>query len=172
VAVAIARLELCQISSRGEKTGPNPTDRAKLGTKRHILTDKRGTPLSAVITSANTHDMKAAFETLDATVVRRPRPRRYHRQHLCLDKGYDYQEIESGVISRGYVPHMRHRGELENPREAIQTEEVGRGEERVLAQQVQEAPHQVGEEERELSRTRPASVLDHSIQEDNFGIGS
>jgi hypothetical protein len=37
-------------------TGHNPTiDRSKLGTKRHILTDKKGIPLSAiVITSANT----------------------------------------------------------------------------------------------------------------------
>ena len=30
-------------------TGNNPTDRSKLGTKRHILTDKKGIPLSAVI---------------------------------------------------------------------------------------------------------------------------
>ena len=71
----------------GKSTGPNPTDRGKLGTKRHILTDQRGTPLSAVITGANTHDMKAAFETLDGVVVARPAPSRYHPQHLCLDKG-------------------------------------------------------------------------------------
>ena len=31
-------------------TGHNPTDRSKLGTKRHILTDKEGIPLSTVIT--------------------------------------------------------------------------------------------------------------------------
>ncbi len=30
-------------------TGNNPTDRSKMGTKRHILTDKKGIPLSAVI---------------------------------------------------------------------------------------------------------------------------
>ena len=29
-------------------TGNNPTDRSKLGTKRHILTDKKGIPLSVV----------------------------------------------------------------------------------------------------------------------------
>ena len=35
--------------------GHNPTiDRSKLGTKRHILTDKEGIPLSTIITSANT----------------------------------------------------------------------------------------------------------------------
>ncbi len=39
--------------------GNNPTtDRSKLGTKRHILTDKQGIPLSAVISSAKTHDIK------------------------------------------------------------------------------------------------------------------
>jgi len=113
--MAVARLELGQGASRGAKTGPNPTDRAKLGSKRHILTDQRGTPLSAVITGANTHDMKAAFQTMDGVVVKRPRPRRYHPQHLCLDKGYDFPEIEAGVIARRYVPHMRHRGEIENP---------------------------------------------------------
>jgi hypothetical protein len=37
--------------------GPNPTDRGKLGTKRHVLTDQRGIPISVVvITSANTHE--------------------------------------------------------------------------------------------------------------------
>ena len=40
-------------------TGPNPTDRGKRGTKRHVLTDQLGIPLSVVITAANTHDMKA-----------------------------------------------------------------------------------------------------------------
>ena len=38
-------------------TGHNPTDRSKLGSKRHILTDKYGIPLSVIITSANTHDV-------------------------------------------------------------------------------------------------------------------
>jgi hypothetical protein len=33
-------------------TGYNPTDRSKIGTKRHLLTDKNGIPLSVVITSA------------------------------------------------------------------------------------------------------------------------
>ena len=32
-------------------TGPNPTDRGKLGTKRHVLTDQKGIPLSVTITS-------------------------------------------------------------------------------------------------------------------------
>ena len=89
-------------------TGPNPTDRGKSGTKRHVLTDQSGIPLSAVtITSANTHDMKAATDTLDNVIVKRPS----YKQNLCLDKGYDSSEIEREVIKRKYITHIRHRGE-------------------------------------------------------------
>ena len=93
-------------------TGPNPTDRDKLGTKRHVLTDGQGIPLSVVITAANVHDMKAAINTLDSIVVKRPSYNMYKtKQNLCLDKGYDFQEIKDGVIKKGYLPHIRHRGE-------------------------------------------------------------
>ena len=89
--MAVARFKLSESAFRGEKTGPNPTDRAKLGVKRHILTDQRGTPLSAIITGANVHDMKAAMETLDSLVIKRPLPLFYHPQHICLDKGMIFQ---------------------------------------------------------------------------------
>jgi putative transposase len=88
-------------------TGPNPTDRGKLGTKRHVLTDQSGIPLSVVITAANTHDMKAAIDTLDGVVVERP----LKKQNLCLDKGYDFPEIERESTKRRYILHIRHRGE-------------------------------------------------------------
>src|SRR6476660_2241028 len=89
-------------------TGPNPTDRGnKSGTKRHVLTDQRGIPVSVVITSANTRDMKAAKDTLDSVITQRP----LKQQNLCLDIGYDYLEIEIESIKRRYVPHIRHRGE-------------------------------------------------------------
>jgi len=53
--------------------GNNPTtDRSKLGTKRHILTDKKGIPLSVVISSANTHDIKLVTDVVDNTVIKRP----------------------------------------------------------------------------------------------------
>jgi putative transposase len=40
----------------GEKTGANPTDRGKTGTKRSLLVDGRGTPLAIVVAGANRHD--------------------------------------------------------------------------------------------------------------------
>src|SRR5919202_4827968 len=44
----------------GEKTGKNPTDRGKLGSKRHILVDRRGAPLAIVVSGANAHDKTCA----------------------------------------------------------------------------------------------------------------
>ena len=81
-------------------TGPNPTDRGKLGTKRHVLTDGQGIPLSVVITAANTHDMKATINTLDNIVVNRPSYKMCKtKQNLCLDKGYDFWRLRT-VLSR------------------------------------------------------------------------
>ncbi len=38
----------------GDATGPNPTDRGRPGTKRHLITDRRGVPLAFLLTGANT----------------------------------------------------------------------------------------------------------------------
>src|SRR5215467_10001231 len=93
-------------------TGPNPTDRGKLGTKRHVLTDGQGIPLSVVLTAANTHDMKAAISVLDNIVAKRPSYKiNKEKQNLCLDKGYDFQKIENSVIKKGYLSYIGHKGE-------------------------------------------------------------
>ncbi len=95
-------------------TGHNPTDRGKLGTKRHILTDKDGIPLSVVITSANTHDVIVATNTIDNIVIKRPpyKPQdKKKKQKLCLDKAYHSKEVEQEIFKRGYIPHIRYRRE-------------------------------------------------------------
>ena len=71
---AIAWQHIYKIAFRGAMTGNSPTVySSKLGTKRHILTDKNGIPLStAVISSANTHDIKVVTDIIDNTVVKRP----------------------------------------------------------------------------------------------------
>ena len=51
--------------------GSNPTDRSKLGTKRHILTDAKGIPLSAVMSSASTHDVKLVTDVVDNAVAKK-----------------------------------------------------------------------------------------------------
>jgi transposase len=108
-------------------TGNNPTDRSKLGTKRHILTDKKGIPLSAVISSASTHDIKLVTNVVDSIVIKRPsssskpktgrRKRIRLQQHLCLDKAYNSEPEEQELLKRGYVLHIpqkRRKGEKED----------------------------------------------------------
>ena len=96
-------------------TGHNPTtDRSKLGTKRHILTDKDGIPLSTVITSANTHnDVTVAIDTVDSIIIKRQSSSsslsslstdRNKKQNLCLDKAYHSKDLEQEIIKRGYLP--------------------------------------------------------------------
>ena len=92
-------------------TGPNPTDRAKSGTKRSMLTDGAGIPLPLVVDGANRHDCKLLGATLDGIVIARPEPDKAHPQHLCLDTGYDYLVMRLLVRARSYLDHVRSRGE-------------------------------------------------------------
>ena len=81
----------------------------KRGTKRHVLTEGHGLPLAVVITGANRHDSKFLEATLDNLVIFRPSPTDDKPQNLCLDAGYVGKE--EAVTSRGYIPHIRPRGE-------------------------------------------------------------
>ena len=50
----------------GELTGPNPTDRGKPGSKRHVLVDAGRIPLTLLLTPANVHDSTVLEPVLDA----------------------------------------------------------------------------------------------------------
>jgi putative transposase len=93
------------------KVGPNPTDRGKQGAKRSLLTEATGVPLALVIAGANRHDMTLVQSTLEAIVVPRPEPTPEQPQGLCLDKGYDYDEVREIVAAFGFTAHLRARGE-------------------------------------------------------------
>lgn len=59
----------------GGARGPNPTDRAKMGTRKSVLVKDQGGPLGVVIDGANIHDTKLLQRTIDAIVgARRPTP--------------------------------------------------------------------------------------------------
>jgi putative transposase len=92
-------------------TGPNPIDRAKAGTKRSLLTDGAGIPLALVVDGANRHDCKLLGATVDGTVIARPQPSREYPQHLCLDADYDSPLMRLLVRARGYLDHIRSRGQ-------------------------------------------------------------
>jgi Transposase DDE domain. len=96
---------------RCDQIGPNPTDRAKNGTKRNMLTDAGGAPLAVVVAPANVHDTKLLDQTIEAIVVERPKPTKSNPQHLCLDKAYDNPTGEQAVGEHGYQGHIRRIGE-------------------------------------------------------------
>jgi putative transposase len=95
----------------GERTGRNPTDRGKLGTKRSLLTEAAGVPVGLAVEGANRHDKKVAEATLESIPVERPEPTEGAPQGLCLDKGYDYDDTRALVAEFGFTAHVRARGE-------------------------------------------------------------
>ena len=50
----------------GRQTGPNPTDRTKLGSKRHLICDGQGVPVAIQLTGANRNDSQQALSLVDA----------------------------------------------------------------------------------------------------------
>jgi len=82
----------------------------KKGTKRSLLVDGRGAPLSLIVAGANRHDVKLLAQTLDAIVVPRPKPTKHRPQNLCVDKGYAGKPAEKQMRERGYIPHVPKKG--------------------------------------------------------------
>ena len=95
----------------GEATGPNPTDRGKSGTKRHLMTEASGLPVGLVITGANRHDKTQVEAVLEAMPLPPPLPTLEDPQHFCGEKGYDYPEIRCLLGASGDTLHIKHRGE-------------------------------------------------------------
>src|SRR6516165_5138055 len=63
-----AKVDSCSVRAvyGGSETGPNPTDRAKRGSKHHLICDARGMPLAVKLTGANRNDSQEALPLVDA----------------------------------------------------------------------------------------------------------
>ena len=94
----------------GDSTSRNPTDRGKVGSKRNVVVDGSGGPLSVVVAGANVYDTKLLTLTLDGVVVERPDGGQ-GTQHLCLDKGFDNLMGHQAVAPHGYRGHIWRIGE-------------------------------------------------------------
>ena len=91
----------------GDLVGPNPTDRGKPGTKRHVVVERRGLPLAHLLSGANRHDSVVFEPLLDAIPpIRQPNGRRRKRpDKLHADKGYDIPRCRRALTQR----HIRVR---------------------------------------------------------------
>jgi transposase len=96
----------------GQETGPNPTDRGKPGTKRHLIVDRRGIPLAALLTGANRRDSPLLIPLVEAIPrIATPRGgRRKRPEKLHADKGYDFGVNRRALRARGIVPRIARRG--------------------------------------------------------------
>jgi transposase len=63
--------------------------------------------------------MKLVEETIRSIPVPRPAPTAESPQHMCMDKGYDYEAVRDLVAAFGYTAHIKARGE---EAQAIKTE--------------------------------------------------
>ena len=68
-------------------------------------------PIGLEVAGANRHDMKLARATVATLIVTRPAPTPERPQGMCLDAGYDYDEVYAMVQEFGFTAHVRPRGE-------------------------------------------------------------
>jgi transposase len=60
------------------------------------------------VTGANRHDVTQLELVLEEIIIDRPTN---IQQNLCADKAYDGQPALETIVSKGYVPHVKRRGE-------------------------------------------------------------
>jgi transposase len=89
----------------GMQTGPNPTDRAKRGSKRHLVCDAQGVPLAIRLTGANRNDSQEALALVDAIPPLQGERGRPRCRPVCVvgDRGYDAAAIRHGLRVRHIV---------------------------------------------------------------------
>ena len=96
----------------GPLTGPNPTDRGKAGTKRHVVVDRQGIPLAVKVTGAHRQDCTVFTSILEAIPPikgRYGRPRR-RPEKLHADKAYDHRFCRAYLRKRGMKSRIARRG--------------------------------------------------------------
>jgi transposase len=109
---AVADASYVRAVGGGEKTGPNPTDRGKMGSKHSIVTDARGLPLVVMLTAANVNDTVLLDKLIDAIPpIKAPigRPKR-HPLIVQGDRGYDSEDQRRKLRARGMIPQIAKRG--------------------------------------------------------------
>jgi len=73
------------------------------------LVEESGVPLSIVVCGANPHDVTQTEKVLDSVVIEKPA--NIEEMNLCADAGYIGEKAEKIMIGKGYIPHVRPRGE-------------------------------------------------------------
>ena len=84
----------------------------KKGSKRHLLVDEHGVPLSIVVTGANKHDTTQFAAVLWHKISNK----KDTRQNLCADTGYTGEKNKRIAKVNNYKSFIKQRGKGENKR--------------------------------------------------------
>src|SRR3954451_17848881 len=96
----------------GEATGPSPVDRAKPGSKHHVITDAHGIPLASSVTAANCNDvteMAPLVNKLPEVAGKVGRPKR-KPDAMQGDLAYDSEPHRQGLRESGVEPVLPEKG--------------------------------------------------------------
>ena len=96
----------------GAGVGPSPVDRARPGSKHHLICDGGGVPLHVITTGGNVNDATKAIALLDGVPPIAGRPGRPRRRFdvLLADKGYDSAAVRDACRHRRTTPIIPQRG--------------------------------------------------------------
>ena len=95
----------------GSATGPSPVDRARNGSKHHLLVDAGGLPLAWRLTGGNRHDSTQLIPLVDRVPPVRGkigRPRR-RPDRVTADRAYDYPSRRRELRQRGIKAEIARR---------------------------------------------------------------
>jgi transposase len=96
----------------GPKSGPSPVDRARTGSKHHLITEAHGIPLQASLTGGNRNDvtqLMPLIQDIPPVRGRRGRPRR-RPDTVYADRAYDHDKYREQVRAVGVTPVIARRG--------------------------------------------------------------
>src|SRR5438046_9207576 len=87
----------------GSATGPSPVDRARNGSKHHLLVDATGIPLAWTVTGGNRNDVTQLIPLLERVPAVRGSVGRTRRRHARVsdDRGYDKEQYRREISWRG-----------------------------------------------------------------------
>ncbi len=95
----------------GSATGPSPVDRARNGSKHHLLVDATGIPLAWTLTGGNRNDVTQLVPLVERVPPVRGkvgRPRR-RPDRVTADRAYDHRPQRRELRRRGIRPEIARR---------------------------------------------------------------
>jgi transposase len=105
------RLESRAGEKRGGATGPSPVDRARNGSKHHLLVDATGIPLAWALTGGNRNDITQLIPLVDRVPPVRGRVGRPRRrpERITADRAYDHKPQRRQLRERGIAAEIARR---------------------------------------------------------------